>query len=133
MCTLLTLGACARVTVVILCVCVSVCLSVTTLTATYLVCDVIRFLMAFQTHDLCGFCIEHFVHRFWRHLLILSFNSMTLRIIKTCVYILSTRLIARLIIYPVNGTLSKLYAGRRKLNQFHFHHRNLRVGLDRQT
>ena len=39
---LLTLGACARVTVVVLCVlcvCVSVCLSVTTLTATYLVCD----------------------------------------------------------------------------------------------
>ena len=36
--TLLTLGACARVTVVVLCVCVSVCLSVTKLAATYLVC-----------------------------------------------------------------------------------------------
>ena len=35
----LTLGACARVTVVGLSVCLSVCLSVTTLAATYLVCE----------------------------------------------------------------------------------------------
>ena len=35
--SLLTLGACARGTVVILSVCLSVCLSVTTLAATYLV------------------------------------------------------------------------------------------------
>ena len=34
---LLTLGACARVTVVVLCVYLSVCLSVTVLAATYLV------------------------------------------------------------------------------------------------
>ena len=49
------------------CVCVSVCLSVTTLTATNIVCesklhcDVIRFLMAFQTRDLCGFRRERFI------------------------------------------------------------------------
>ena len=36
---LLTLGACARVTVVGLSVCPSVCLSVTALAATYLVCE----------------------------------------------------------------------------------------------
>ena len=49
---------CWRVTVVILCVCVSVCQSVTKLATTYLVCKscgVTRFLMAFQTHDLCEF------------------------------------------------------------------------------
>ena len=44
-----------RVTVFVLCVC----LSVIMLAATYLVCEsnfgVVRFLMAFQTHDLCGF------------------------------------------------------------------------------
>ena len=62
---LLTLSACARVTVVILCVCV--CLSVTTLslTATYLVCEskfrCLRFLMAFQTHDLCEFRRERLI------------------------------------------------------------------------
>ena len=31
------------------------------------------FLMAFQTHDLCGFPVKRFVCQFWRHLLILSF------------------------------------------------------------
>ena len=36
--TLLTLGACARGTVVVLCVCVCVSVSVTALAATYLVC-----------------------------------------------------------------------------------------------
>ena len=60
------------------CVCVSACLSITTLTATYTSFaspnfDVIRFLVAFQTHDLCGFRRERFVHWFWSHLLILSF------------------------------------------------------------
>ena len=52
---LLTLGACARVTVVILCVCVSV----TMLTATYPIfrrnSGVIRLFMLFSRYALCGF------------------------------------------------------------------------------
>ena len=44
------------------CVCVSVCLSATTLISFASPnCNVIRFLMAFQTHDLCGFCSECFI------------------------------------------------------------------------
>ena len=36
-------------------------------------CGVITFLVAFQTHNLCGFHRKHFVGQFWHHLLILSF------------------------------------------------------------
>ena len=36
-------------------------------------CSVIRFSMAFQRHDMCGFLRKRFVCHFWRHLLILSF------------------------------------------------------------
>ena len=82
----LTLGACARVTVVVLCL--SVCL----LTATYTSfvspnCGAITSLMAFQTHDLCGFRRKQFIGQFWHRLLILSFltssaqpSAVTLRI-----------------------------------------------------
>ena len=62
-----------RVTVVVLCVCLSVCLSVNSVTAAYFVCEsqarVIWFLMAFQSHVLCGFRWKRFVLQFWRHLL----------------------------------------------------------------
>ena len=68
---LLTLSACARVTAII---CLSVCLPVTTLAATYLPnSSVIRFLMVFQMHDLCGFRRKRFICQFWCHLLILRF------------------------------------------------------------
>ena len=36
-------------------------------------CGVITFLVAFQTHNLCGLRRKRFVGQFWRHLLILSF------------------------------------------------------------
>ena len=65
-----------RVTVVVLCVCLSVTTLAATCTCIYLVvspkCSVIRFLMAFQMHDLCGFRQNHFVCQCLRQLLILS-------------------------------------------------------------
>ena len=56
-----------RVMVVVL----SVCLYVTTLAATYLVCKsnlrCCKFLVTFQTHDLCGFRQKRFVRQSWHH------------------------------------------------------------------
>ena len=65
-----------RVMVVVLCVCV--CLvryhaSCCILHLQVQNCGVIRFLMAFQRHDLCEFLRNRFVRQFWRHLLIPSF------------------------------------------------------------
>ena len=55
-------------------VCVSVSLSVNSLTATYFLFaslkhGVMRIFMLFQTHALCRFCWKRFVLQFWRHLL----------------------------------------------------------------
>ena len=77
---LLTLGACTRITVIILCVYLSicrVCVSVTTLTATYLFfrrnSDVIRLSVQFSMYALRGFRWKRFsVQKFWVHLLITS-------------------------------------------------------------
>ena len=74
---MLTLNACARVTVV-LCVCLF-------LAATCSNCDVIWFLMAFPMHDLCGFGRKRFVGQFWCRLLILylSFSALVLSLLDT--------------------------------------------------
>ena len=85
----LTLGACARVTVVVLCVY----LSVTTLTATYLVCKskLWCYNIPYGVSNAWFVWIhrKRFVSQFWCHLLILSFltsfqrSAMTWRINRT--------------------------------------------------
>ena len=60
-----------KAAVVILCVCL-----LHTLFASQN-CSVISFLMAFQTHVLCGFRWKHFVHLFRRHLLKVSFMTFS--------------------------------------------------------
>ena len=69
--------ACARVTVVIPCVCV--CLSVCYHASCYIprsfVCwnqGAVKLPVSFSTHALCGFHWKRFVQKFWRHLLITS-------------------------------------------------------------
>ena len=105
-CTLLTLGACAAGLRWSLCVCV--CLSITKLLLLHTSfaspkCSVIRFLIAFQRRDLCGFLRKRFVCQFWASFAdskLLDFarasDSMTLRVNRTlCVgcYIRYVRLL----------------------------------------
>ena len=71
-----TLGACARVTVVVLCVCVSI--SVIKQAATYFVYESKMWCYKacygrIQIHELCEFRHKCFFRQFWHHLLILSF------------------------------------------------------------
>ena len=54
----------------------SVSLSVTTLAATYLVCESnlqcykVSYGLRIQMHGLCGYCQKHFVHQFWHNLIL---------------------------------------------------------------
>ena len=70
----LTLGACATVIVVVLCVCLSVYYHANCYIPRLPVQPAV-FLMAFQTHDLYGFRRKCFVGQFWRHLLLSFLTS----------------------------------------------------------
>ena len=76
-CFFLTLGACARVTVVILCVCVCVCMCVCVcyLASCYILrwkSATIRLSVLLSMYVVCEFCWKCFVQKFWQDLLITS-------------------------------------------------------------